>query len=632
MASNETSKYKLSVVEGTELKLSLNGAQGPAGAVGPAGADGADALWNYRGEWVNGGDPFLIGDLVIHSGSLWYCITAHTELDLYPDVSPLYWELVAAKGADGADGADALWNYTGEYNVGASYAVGDVATYGGETFYRTDAHGGNTGDTPSNVSLYWDLLAAKGEDGGGDALPLAGGTMDTDATITLDTTPDGNGFSTDSAVAGWGFGVQQKENGTNTSLLSYIDTTGFYAESSSAYVTVLATGIPSYGSIDSEVFKKVADFNFKPAYEGDLRLRYSGDRWYMDDYGGIEVLLASVGDESYPWQASWPYSVSITPSVNQTTHLSSTELTFDNGSKLKKGTTIADGNGGIALKCSIDYELKWEAGRLYTMDQYGFGIRRVDHCGTTTPTAADDSTKGFVVGSIWTLDDGSSYKCTAATEGGATWVDHFTFTIGDGLIFNPTTDTLSCNTNIARRAGNQTFTGDNTFSGQVELTGQALTNGTSAVTRALGDTRYGATYTGVNENNVSSTNNTPITLASVTLPIGRYQIESCISATAASSAGGFLFGLNSSAPIKVALVESYGNDNAVTISNSIGSDSTTLTQRSIGTGTTYRRMLVGIIDIITANTVVSIEFCQNTTNAVASTTRKRAYITARKIA
>ena len=31
MASNETSKYKLSVVDGTELQLSLNGAQGPTG-------------------------------------------------------------------------------------------------------------------------------------------------------------------------------------------------------------------------------------------------------------------------------------------------------------------------------------------------------------------------------------------------------------------------------------------------------------------------------------------------------------------------------------------------------------------------------------------------------------------------
>jgi hypothetical protein len=320
-----------------------------------------------------------------------------------------------------------------------------------------------------------------GGSGSGDYLPLAGGTMDADATITLDIAPDGNGFSTDSEVAGWGFGVQQKENGTNTSLLSYIDTTGFYAESSPAYVTIDASGIPSYGTLDSVVFRKVADFNFKPSYEGDLRLRYSGDRWYMDEYGGTEIALADIGDESYPWQASWPlYAVSITPSVNQTTHLSSTELTFDNGSKLKKGTTDAGlgGNGGIALKCSVDYELKWDAGRLYTMEQDGFTIRRVDHCRNIAPTAADDSTKGFVVGSLWVLDDGISYQCTNALESSAVWVAHLPLTIGDGLSFNTGTNTILCNTNIARRAGNQTFTGDNTFSGQVELTGQALTNGT----------------------------------------------------------------------------------------------------------------------------------------------------------
>jgi hypothetical protein len=574
MASNETSKYKLSVVEGTELKLSLSGAQGPAGAVGPAGADGEDALWNY----------------------------------------------------------------TGEYNVGASYAVGDVATYGGETFYRTDAHGGNTGDTPSNVSLYWDLLAAKGEDGGGggDALPLAGGAMDTGAVITLDTTPDGNGFSTDSEVAGWGFGVQQKENGTNTSLLSYIDTTGFYAESSPAYVTVYATGIPSYGSIDSEVFKKVADFNFKPAYEGDLRLRYSGDRWYMDDYGGIEVLLASVGDESYPWQASWPYSVSITPSVNQTTHLSSTELTFDNGSKLKKGTTDAGlgGNGGIALKCSVDYELKWDAGRLYTMEQDGFTIRRVDHCRNIAPTAADDVTKGFVVGSIWTLDDGVSYECTGNTEGGAAWVAHLPLSLGDGLVFTGSTNTLNTSTNVARRAGNQTFTGNNTFSGQVELTGQALTNGTSAVTRALGDARYGATYVGIKEENVESTNNTPIKLTSVTLPIGMYQIDCSIAATALSQPnGGFLFGLKANNPVRTSLFEIYGPESLTTANSVIANDSLTLSQRTgTTTSTTNKRQLMGLLEVLTNNTEVSIEFCQNTTNAVAATTRKRSYIIARKIA
>ena len=257
-----------------------------------------------------------------------------------------------------------------------------------------------------------------------DALPLAGGAMDTGAVITLDIAPDGNGFSTDSEVGGWGFGVQQKENGANTSLLSYIDTTGFYAESSPAYVTVNAGGIPSYGSLDGEIFRKVADFNFKPSYEGDLRLRYSGERWYMDDYVGTVIALADVNDESYPWQASWPlYVDSIIPSVNQTTHLSSTELTFDNGSKLKKGTTDAGlgGNGGIALKCSVDYELKWDAGRLYTMEQDGFTIRRVDHCRNITPTTFDDNTKGFVIGSIWTLDDGRSYVCTDNTTYNAVW-------------------------------------------------------------------------------------------------------------------------------------------------------------------------------------------------------------------
>ena len=68
-------------------------------------------------------------------------------------------------GLPGADGADALWNYTGQYNGGVSYAVGDVAVYNGELFYRKDAHDGNTGDIPQNGSLFWDLIAAKGEQG-----------------------------------------------------------------------------------------------------------------------------------------------------------------------------------------------------------------------------------------------------------------------------------------------------------------------------------------------------------------------------------------------------------------------------------------------------------------------------------
>jgi len=99
------------------------------------------------------------------------------------------------------------------------------------------------------------------------------------------------------------------------------------------------------------------------------------------------------------------------------------KVLMDNGSKLQEGTTDA-GNGGskgIALKCSADYELKWEAGRLYTMEQNGFTIREVSHNFTFTPSVTDDDAKGFVIGSRWILDNGDIYTCTDATNGAAVW-------------------------------------------------------------------------------------------------------------------------------------------------------------------------------------------------------------------
>jgi hypothetical protein len=93
-----------------------------------------------------------------------------------------------APGADGADGADALWNYTGEYSGGASYAVGDLATYDGQLWYRVGANGGNVGDTPSPG--FWNLLAAKGTDG----------TNGSSGLVYLGNYVSGNGYITDLAV------------------------------------------------------------------------------------------------------------------------------------------------------------------------------------------------------------------------------------------------------------------------------------------------------------------------------------------------------------------------------------------------------------------------------------------------
>ena len=98
-------------------------------------------------------------------------------------------------------------------------------------------------------------------------------------------------------------------------------------------------------------------------------------------------------------------------------------IILDNGSMLKKGTIDA-GNGGskgISQICSVGYEHKWEAGRLYIMNDGGTTIREVSHNFTITPIATDDVTKGFVQDTRWILDNGDVYVCTDPTEDAAVW-------------------------------------------------------------------------------------------------------------------------------------------------------------------------------------------------------------------
>jgi hypothetical protein len=108
-----------------------------------------------------------------------------------------------ANGSDGAQGdpgADALWNYTGEYNGGASYAVGDIATYDGQLWYRYNSNGGNVGDTPSPG--LWNLLAAKGADGadGSDGADGANGNDGSPGLVYLGNYVSGNGYLANVAV------------------------------------------------------------------------------------------------------------------------------------------------------------------------------------------------------------------------------------------------------------------------------------------------------------------------------------------------------------------------------------------------------------------------------------------------
>lgn len=75
---------------------------GPAGPQGPRGYQGDTGLTGPQGPQ---GEPGLNG-------------------------------LEGEMGPQGPAGADALWNFLGEYDGGADYNIGDVVTYNGGTYYR----------------------------------------------------------------------------------------------------------------------------------------------------------------------------------------------------------------------------------------------------------------------------------------------------------------------------------------------------------------------------------------------------------------------------------------------------------------------------------------------------------------
>jgi hypothetical protein len=136
--------------------------------------------------------------------------------------------------------------------------------------------------------------------------------------------------------------------------------------------------------------------------------------------GIVEVNIPSGGGGGEDLQQTTDIGNSTTNDID---FIGTAGLSFDNGARFRKGTTDAGLGGakGTAQLCSISYELKWEAGRLYYMEQDGFTIRDVTHNFTFVPQPTDDSTKGFVVGSRWSLDDGTVYLCSDATIGAAVW-------------------------------------------------------------------------------------------------------------------------------------------------------------------------------------------------------------------
>ncbi len=175
-------------------------------------------------------------------------------------------------------------------------------------------------------------------------------------------------------------------------------------------------------------------------------------------------------------------------------------------------------------------------------------------------------------------------------------------------------------------AGNKSFTS----SVRPTSSGTGTPGPTSLITAADGDARYTRLFSGISIDSVSSPNTTPIKVASVLLPIGLYYIDSLVSSVHGS--GLCTIGLMTNQSIGINVIESYGNDLTAHITNPIGSDNFTTSTRSAVTGTTtFNRRVAGIVQITTANTELSIQYSQSVANAIPSSTRKRAYITATKL-
>jgi hypothetical protein len=154
-------------------------------------------------------------------------------------------------------------------------------------------------------------------------------------------------------------------------------------------------------------------------------------------------------------------------------------ILFDNLAAVRKGSIDAGygGSKGVAQICSIGYELKWEAGRLYVMGDGGTTIREVSHNFTTTPGATDDNTKGFIVGSRWILDNGDLYVCTDTTTATAVWVlqtlDFSTLLVKSNNL-SDLTDTTTSRTNLglgslATQSGTFEGTSSGTNTGDQDL-------------------------------------------------------------------------------------------------------------------------------------------------------------------
>ena len=95
-------------------------------------------------EWI-AGEQVYVGTERTYEGSTYRCLQAHvTQSDWTPDATPALWAVVAEDPEP-----------TDEWQVGVSYATGDVVTYKGIQYECRQAHTSQAGWEPPNVLALW---------------------------------------------------------------------------------------------------------------------------------------------------------------------------------------------------------------------------------------------------------------------------------------------------------------------------------------------------------------------------------------------------------------------------------------------------------------------------------------------
>jgi len=127
------------------------GNQGLQGATGPTGATGANGSTGVTGPTGIQGVTGATGPSGVDG------VTGSTGLTGSTGPTGL-------QGSTGPTGDNALWNFLGPYQV-QIHNVGDVVTFGGETFYCIQYAPSGAGPFGGFIGVYWTLIAQAGANG-----------------------------------------------------------------------------------------------------------------------------------------------------------------------------------------------------------------------------------------------------------------------------------------------------------------------------------------------------------------------------------------------------------------------------------------------------------------------------------